>query len=227
MLDKTFICEHCGKKHDGSFGSGRFCCYSCAHSRKHSEQTKLKISNIMKFKQYKFYYTYKTTNKLNGNYYYGMHMTDDLNDGYLGSGIYLWKAINKYGKQNFKKEILQYFKNRKDLEEAESKLITEEILKDPKSYNLALGGHGGPLHSGRKHSEQTKLKISKALTGKKLSLETRKKIADKNRNRYVSDETRKKISDKALNRRASDETRKKISDGVKAANARKKSKGIL
>lgn len=26
------ICENCGKEHDGSYGSGRFCCKSCAIS---------------------------------------------------------------------------------------------------------------------------------------------------------------------------------------------------
>lgn len=36
-------CETCGKEHDGSFGSGRFCCRACANTRKHSEETKQKI----------------------------------------------------------------------------------------------------------------------------------------------------------------------------------------
>lgn len=38
-----FICERCGKEHDGTFGSGRFCSRSCANSKKHSEETKRKI----------------------------------------------------------------------------------------------------------------------------------------------------------------------------------------
>lgn len=25
------ICEQCGKEHDGTFGSGRFCCRSCSN----------------------------------------------------------------------------------------------------------------------------------------------------------------------------------------------------
>ena len=41
-------CEKCGKIHDGSFGSGRFCSRSCANSRKHSKETKEKISDSMK-----------------------------------------------------------------------------------------------------------------------------------------------------------------------------------
>ena len=39
------ICEKCGKEHDGSFGSGRFCSKSCANTRTHSNETKQKIKN--------------------------------------------------------------------------------------------------------------------------------------------------------------------------------------
>lgn len=38
------ICEKCGKEHDGTFGSGRFCSRSCANIRSHSIETKVKIS---------------------------------------------------------------------------------------------------------------------------------------------------------------------------------------
>lgn len=41
-------CEHCGKEHDGSYGSGRFCSRSCANYRKHNETTKKKISQTLK-----------------------------------------------------------------------------------------------------------------------------------------------------------------------------------
>lgn len=39
-------CENCGKEHDGSYGSGRFCCKSCANTRKHSNETKEKLKNL-------------------------------------------------------------------------------------------------------------------------------------------------------------------------------------
>lgn len=42
------ICETCGKEHDGKYGSGRFCSVSCANKRKHSKETKLKISKGVK-----------------------------------------------------------------------------------------------------------------------------------------------------------------------------------
>lgn len=44
------ICENCGKEHDGKFGSGRFCSKSCANTRHHSNETKEKISSILKIK---------------------------------------------------------------------------------------------------------------------------------------------------------------------------------
>lgn len=43
-----FKCENCDKEHDGSFGSGRFCCKACANARSHSEEARLKCSNTLK-----------------------------------------------------------------------------------------------------------------------------------------------------------------------------------
>lgn len=41
------ICERCGKEHDGTFGSGRFCSKHCANSRKQSQKTKDKIKKSL------------------------------------------------------------------------------------------------------------------------------------------------------------------------------------
>ena len=41
----------------------------------------------------KHYLVYKTTCLVNGKIYIGQHQTYDLNDGYIGSGIELQKAI--------------------------------------------------------------------------------------------------------------------------------------
>lgn len=73
-------------------------------------------------KQKKYHYIYKTTNIITNKYYIGMHSTDDLDDGYVGSGKKLWYSVNKYRKENHKKEILEYLPNRKELSNREKGL---------------------------------------------------------------------------------------------------------
>lgn len=86
------------------------------------------------------YYTiYKITNKLNGKTYIGKHQTKNLDDGYMGSGKLIKAAINKYGVENFDKEILHFFETEVEMNAAESKLVT--LGED--SYNLCPGGLGG------------------------------------------------------------------------------------
>ena len=99
------------------------------------------MANLNKLKKYHF--IYKTTNLLNGKFYVGMHSTNKLNDGYLGSGKRLRYSIKKYGKENFKLEILEFFDSRELLVEREKQLVNEDLLKDTNCMNLRLGGEGG------------------------------------------------------------------------------------
>ena len=86
------------------------------------------------------YYTiYKTTNKINGKYYIGAHKTDNLDDGYFGSGIILNRAIEKYGIENFKREILFCFNNPEEMWNKEQELV----IVDEFTYNIKSGGDGG------------------------------------------------------------------------------------
>lgn len=91
----------------------------------------------------KYHFIYKTTNQINGKFYVGMHSTDNLNDGYLGSGYKLRRSINKYGRENFKMEILEYLPNKSSLKVREKELVNEDLLKDPMCMNLVFGGNGG------------------------------------------------------------------------------------
>ncbi len=86
------------------------------------------------------YTIYKTTNIVNGKFYIGKHQTKDLNDGYLGSGKLLKRAITKYGVDNFHKEILLICKDEAHMNLLESILV----VPDPEiNYNLCEGGKGG------------------------------------------------------------------------------------
>lgn len=94
-------------------------------------------------KQKKYHYIYKTTNNVTGKYYFGMHSTDNLEDSYLGSGRRLRYSINKYGKENHKKEILEYVENREKLIEREKEIVNLNEIAKEDCMNLMIGGKGG------------------------------------------------------------------------------------
>lgn len=87
-----------------------------------------------------FHFLYKTTNLINNKIYYGAHSTENIDDGYLGSGSLLRKALRKYGKENFKREILKFFENKEQLYLAEEELISKALSEENALYNLKPGG---------------------------------------------------------------------------------------
>jgi hypothetical protein len=92
----------------------------------------------------KHHYIYKITRADgSGKYYIGMHSTDDLEDGYFGSGSILSKSIKKHGKDKHHKEILEYLPSREALKLREKELVNEELLSDKLCMNIVQGGHGG------------------------------------------------------------------------------------
>lgn len=93
-----------------------------------------------------YFLVYKTTNKTNGKCYVGSHQTKKLDDGYLGSGKYLKRAIAKDGTENFVREILFQFDNPKDMYAKEAEIVNEDFLMNENTYNLKVGGEGGFDH---------------------------------------------------------------------------------
>ena len=50
-----------------------------------------------------FYTVYKITNLINNKIYVGVHITKNLNDSYMGSGVNIKRAIKKYGNKDSSK----------------------------------------------------------------------------------------------------------------------------
>lgn len=94
----------------------------------------------------KYHYCYKTVNLLSGRYYVGKHSTTDLNDGYVGSGVELCADIDSIGVNNFETTILGFFNTPDEAYKYESSIVTKELVEDPNSYNLIVGGYGGFDH---------------------------------------------------------------------------------
>lgn len=87
-----------------------------------------------------YHYLYQITNIINGNFYIGIHSTTNLDDNYFGSGKRLKNAIKKYGKSNFIKTNIEFFKNRVDLSLKESIIVDYNFCNNENTYNIANGG---------------------------------------------------------------------------------------
>lgn len=149
------------------------------------------INNIM---VKKYHIIYKTTNLATGKYYIGKHSTDNLNDNYLGSGILLSRAIKKYGKDNFVKEILYVFNTQSEMELKEKEIVNETLINSDLTYNIALGGQGGNL--GELVNKKISINTSIALRGKPKSESHKKALRESEfaKNYKPSSDTKSKIS---------------------------------
>lgn len=100
---------------------------------------------------------YKTTNLINSMIYVGKDCANNKN--YLGSGKLIKSAILKYGKNNFKKEILEICNSNEELCKREIYWIKKlNALDKSIGYNIAEGGDGGCTTKGRPKTEDEKRK---------------------------------------------------------------------
>lgn len=121
-------------------------------------------------RQKKYHYIYKTTCTVTGKFYVGMHSTDNLDDGYLGSGKILGYSRKKYGDENHKREIVEMLPSRDELKLREKEIVNEELLNHPLNINLKYGGDGGWDYlndSSKQHLERCSRagKIGGAISG--------------------------------------------------------------
>ena len=99
-------------------------------------------------------YVYKTTNLINNKIYIGVHKKQFFDKYYLGSGKMLRRAIRKYGRKNFKCEVLEWCSNKATLFSREQYWVAFYNSKDPAvGYNIVDGGGGIP---GFVHTDEEK-----------------------------------------------------------------------
>ena len=170
-----------------------------------------------------FYYLYEIRNNLDNKIYVGVHKTKNMNDGYMGSGKVIQRAIKKYGIKNFTKTILKEFSTAEEMFAAEKEVVNEEFLLRNDVYNLRRGGLGGfeyinkldiAKFRGKKHTTKTKTHLREISLGRKSSQETRQKISDNNWSKIDPEQQRlhaSMISKERQRNGKSQEERKKIS----------------
>lgn len=90
----------------------------------------------------KHYTIYQITNLINEKIYIGLHSTDNLDDGYMGSGLNIHRAFKKYGIENFYKDIIFDFDNPEDMIQKEIELVDRKFVNRKDTYNIMLGGQG-------------------------------------------------------------------------------------
>lgn len=89
MLEKH-LCECCGKLMTEFYGSGRFCSDYCAHSRNHTEDSRIKTANAVK----KFYAESNTSKNTESNIDFNQYV-DGTKELYL-NGIVNYKNLKYY-----------------------------------------------------------------------------------------------------------------------------------
>lgn len=168
------------------------------------------------------YYTIYKINDHRGKEYIGKHKTTNLQDRYMGSGKILLLAIEKYGINNFKKEILYVFESEEEMNKKEAELVTEEYCSREDTYNICAGGMGGWSYinrtgknsrKGAKHTAHTKQLLRDKKLGSKASKETKKKISENNKR--TNESRGEKVSSALRGKRKSDKHKKAISESIK------------
>ena len=162
-------------------------------------------------KEKKIHYLYKTTCLITNRYYIGMHSTNNMEDGYMGSGKRLRYSLRKYGMDNHIKLILEFFDNRDDLVKRETEIVNSDLVNEDNCMNLVIGGGGFMLDDyhykcskkgGDIHSKKMKNDLvyrDDRLTKLKDSIKKGHKNGKYVYNNFIgkkhSDETKKKMSE--------------------------------
>lgn len=147
----------------------------------------------------KYHYLYELRLKSDPRYYYrGKHSTENLNDGYLGSGSEVKHLVREQGSDCFTKTIFKFCSSLQEVLQEEEKYVGDLWTEDPFCLNLTPGGaFSGKLDmTGVPKSFETRKKLRDSHLGLKRSKETRQRISEskKGRKLNISPEIQERLS---------------------------------
>lgn len=159
------------------------------------------------------YYIYKITctkGTFKDHFYYGKHQTNNIDDGYKGSGKLLKNYYKKYP-NDYIKEIISYHNSLEELNNAE-KLILSQYLDNKLCLNIQIGGTGGDnytyLSEEEKEIRRKKLKNGCKNWWNNLSEEEKKawgkKMSELQKGKNLSEEHYKNLCDAMKKRQGKD-----------------------
>lgn len=123
-----------------------------------------------------YIYVYQTICNINGKSYIGVHKTNNINDGYIGCGIFrkddakrnmiFHRAVRKYGYASFTRHILSFYDTYEEAQSEERFIVNERWVKNQSNYNTAIGGRGSTTswmndESKRKWTESIREGVNK------------------------------------------------------------------
>lgn len=188
---------------------------------------------------------YMHENRVNGKKYIGITSQKPTNRWRNGAGYdkqpRFFAAIQKYGWDSFRHEILFTNLTQEEAERLEVELIEKyETLQEEKGYNLSPGGvvfmpteetraKQSAARLGWTPGEETRRKMSESKRGKPLSPEHRSHLSaaqqgrtSPNKGKVLPPEWRENMSKAHKGARKSEETRRKMAEAAKERERRKR-----
>lgn len=162
----------------------------------------------------KYHFLYKTTCNVTKKYYIGIHSTNELDDGYLGSGKILKNSIKKHGLENHNRIIIKFCSSREELVKYEKDIVNKNEITNELCMNIMVGGTGGtqPLHLQINWINAGKNSfLEKYYNDEEYRIKHKKKISDAIKNCYSTGKLERKYFYNWKGKKHTKQTKIKIS----------------